>query len=105
MDSIFDSESPQALLGGTARSDDGYNLVDAIYEKGAHFVLGTTQTTYPEDSDNFLKGFIAKLNAGGNIQECIDEGLNEAGEKVPYDDNTEGKYPIVYVGDASQYFE
>ena len=106
-DNALASQRCVLLLGCRSglTTDDGYNLVDAIYEKGAHFVLGTTQTTYPEDSDNFLKGFIAKLNAGGNIQECIDEGLNEAGEKVPYDDNTEGKYPIVYVGDASQYFE
>ena len=103
MDSIFDSESPQALLGGTARSDDGYNLVDAIYEKGAHFVLGTTQTTYPEDSDNFLKGFIAKLNAGGNIDDCIEQGLISAGNGVKYEDNTTGRYPIVYFGDARQY--
>ena len=84
-------------------TDDGYNLLDALYEKGTHFVLGTTQTTYTDDSDNFLKGFIAKLNQGGNIQECIDEGLREAGTGVPYEDDTTGLYPVLYFGDARQY--
>ena len=93
------------LLGCSSGLDNarGHNLMEALYEKGAHFVLGTTQTTHTGDSDKFLEGFIAKLNEGGNVQQCIDNGLNEAGMEVLYEDNTEGFYPITYIGDTSQY--
>ena len=91
--------SMETLNGNT------YNLVDAIYEKGAHFVLGTTNSVYTSDSNRFLAGFIEKLNAGENIYNCFYEGLVKAGKHDKYkdNDNPEGYYPIIYVGDTRQY--
>ena len=76
-----------------------------MYGKGAHFVLGTTKKTFVTDSDNFLKGFLDKLNEGGNIYDCFYEGLIKAGKHNKYKDNNnpEGYYPIIYVGDTLQY--
>lgn len=95
------------LLGCSSGLDNarGHNLMEALYEKGAHFVLGTTQTTYPDDSDKFLEGFIAKLNEGGNIDECVEQGLISAGNAVKYENNTTGSYPIIYIGDITQYLD
>lgn len=69
-----------------------YNLVDATFEKGAHFVLGTTDTVNVAISNAFLEGFLSKIDDNGSILECISEGLSRS----------EG-YPITYRGDTSQY--
>lgn len=57
------------LLGcNTGISTNGYNLVDAIYNKGAHFVLGTTETIITSTSDLFLARLIEALNTGVDIE-------------------------------------
>lgn len=77
-----------------------YNLVTATYQKGAHFVLGTTEKVYTLDSDEFLLGFLEKANEGNfTIDECVYAGLVNAGI---VSNNTQ-KFPIIYVGDTNQY--
>ena len=49
-----------------------YNLVDSTYNKGAHFVLGTTQTTYASQTNVWTIAFFEKVYAGGTIYDCID---------------------------------
>lgn len=79
---------------------DTYNLVTATYNKGAHFVLGTTEIVYTDDSDNFLKGFLSGVSENKNLAECIQRGIDKAGTSVASDT---GRYPIVYIGDTIQY--
>ena len=83
-------------------TDDPDNLVNMTYSKGAHFVLGTTETVYTPDSDDFLEGFLEKLNSNGNIAECIERGLVKAGD-LRLSNGMLGSYPITYVGDVNQY--
>ncbi|MBQ9701131.1 MAG: RICIN domain-containing protein, partial [Lachnospiraceae bacterium] len=42
-----------------------YNLLQATYEKGAHFVLGTTMVVYTSHSTDFLLGFVEEICQGG----------------------------------------
>jgi hypothetical protein len=92
-------------------SGNTYNLLNSTYEQGAHFVLGTTQTTHYDDSDNFLSGFLDKLNddegSPHTIHECIQEGISKAKTKDYYKttDNPKGNYPYKSVGDANQYLD
>ncbi|MGM9648228.1 MAG: Ig-like domain-containing protein [Eubacteriales bacterium] len=88
------------------RAGKTYNLLSSTFEKGAHFVLGTTQTTYCDDSDAFLEGFLLGLASGNTIKDCIEAALDNAGSQVLRPDlpGGVGEYPIVYVGDTSQYF-
>ena len=81
--------------------------MNSTYEQGAHFVLGTTKKTCVNDSDNFLSGFLRKLAGGSNIEECIAEGLDAAGDQVkdPDTDIIIGQYPITYRGDTSQFLQ
>ena len=75
-----------------------YNLVTSTYNKGAHFVLGTTETVVVSASNNFLKGFVSGVSSDKRILECIQEGIETAGI-----DSTGRTYPIIYVGDIYQY--
>lgn len=77
-----------------------YNLVDSTFEKGAHFVLGTTETVYTPDSNAFLEGFLSELLKNqSDIYTCIQSGVAKAGT-VP---SESGSYPLYYVGDSCQY--
>ena len=69
-----------------------YNLVDATFEKGAHFVLGTTETVTTGQSDAFLQGFLEELKNNSDVMTCVKKGLVSS-----------SGYPITYVGDGSQY--
>lgn len=82
-----------------------YDLLLSTYNKGAQFVLGTSQTVYTPDSNAFLKGFLNKLNDNNNpnVIDCIQAGLDSAGNNVLYEDGSRGHYPIVYIGDTIQY--
>ena len=80
-----------------------YDLLSSTYDKGAQFVLGTSQKVYTPDSDAFLKGFLEALNNNSNVISCIQAGLENAGNNVLYEDGSRGQYPIVYVGDTIQY--
>jgi hypothetical protein len=88
-----------------------YNLVDATFEKGAHFVLGTTETLYTYQINNWLEYFLDGLLAGNSIEEAI-EAANKNFDTitVEYDkeDGTTGtkqvnEFPLYYVGDTTQY--
>ena len=86
-----------------------YNLVYATYNKGANFVLGTTQTVHTRNSNAFLRGFLNEAANGGSIAECKQSGIEEAGTRVPIvdpntGDNILGTYPIVCVGNENQFF-
>ena len=52
---------------------DTYNLVNALYEKGAHYVLGTTESIYTTTADEWIKTFADCVNSGVPI-----ESINEA---------------------------
>ena len=83
-----------------------YNLVNAYFVKGAHLVVGTTYEVAPDNSDAFLAGFLDKLSSGSyNLYDCLQAGLRNAGINDSYvsDDNPYGYYPIVTVGDSSQF--
>lgn len=79
-----------------------YNLLEATYQKGAHFVLGTTESVYVHNSDAFLEGFLKAIEEGECIGGCIERGLDNAGDDVWLSDGTTGYYPIIYIGDTSQ---
>ncbi len=82
------------------------NLLSATFDKGAHFVLGTTDTVFTNNSDDFLWGFMKAASEGKNIEACINEGRIRAGNQVwlPKTE-TRGEYPYTYVGDSSQYLD
>ncbi len=81
-----------------------YNLVDETFGKGAHFVLGTTETVYTHDSNDFLLGFLEQLQQGGTIEDCFENGLRKVGDaycEIP--EHTESHdYPIIYLGNKYQ---
>ena len=77
-----------------------YNLVSSIYNKGAHFVLGTTEDVSIPDSEKFLEGFLTELdNNNTNIYSCVQSGIVMAGVVS----NTSGAYPVFSIGDGIQY--
>ncbi len=55
----------------TGISYNGFNLVDETFNKGAHFVLGTTVPTYTPQTDKWTKKFFEKADTGATIYECI----------------------------------
>ena len=85
------------------------NLVDSTYEKGAHYVLGTTQTVYTNNSDDFLEAFLNSVNEGKNIQLCIQHAIEATGTNVTLEDEDgneyKGSYPIYSIGDKKQYLD
>lgn len=76
----------------TGVSNSGYNLVDATYNKGAHFVLGTNRKTTTSPNNKWTKAFFDKANTGATIQECI----NYANGEQDYRD------VLYYIGDVHQ---
>ncbi|MBR7020486.1 MAG: RICIN domain-containing protein [Lachnospiraceae bacterium] len=56
----------------TGISYNGYNLVDATFNKGAHFALGTNFTTLSGAASNWIKKFYEKANTGATIRQCVD---------------------------------
>ena len=100
-------------MGGTARSDDGYNLVDAIYEKGAHFVLGTTEEMVTDSNSKFLGLFLDQINQANqenqkkSISEIIDNIWYQEDGYEYLDSNgvvhTTKYFPGYVIGDQSQY--
>ena len=68
-------------------------------------MLGTTEAVYTSDSDNFLRGFLEEMNKGENVKECVQQGIDEAGNEVSLSGGETGQYPITYVGDTHQYLQ
>ena len=91
-------------LNSTGRTDKyNNNLLQETYGKGSHFVLGTLDTTYVNNSDAFLNGFLESIQLGDSIEESIQNGLLNAGPNVNWP--TYGRkyyYPIYYIGDVYQ---
>lgn len=56
----------------TGVSYSGFNLVSSTFNKGAHFVLGTTKTLYTDEIEKWTKKFFEKANTGATIRQCID---------------------------------
>lgn len=86
-------------LGGT-----DYNLVDATFEQGAHFVLGFTQTVVDADVDDFIEGFLLALSS---FNDCtIEDCINMANDNVAIDPTNDPLGMPIYVrGDKYQYLE
>ena len=82
-----------------------YNLVDETYEKGAHFVLGTTQEIYQNDALLFLNGFLDGISKGLTVGESINNGLNSIPDAKYIVDNQPVKLPLHYIGDDKQYLD
>lgn len=50
----------------------GMNLVTNTFNKGAHFALGTTETTFTNETDKWTKKFFEKAETGATIRQCLD---------------------------------
>ena len=85
----------------TGVQKNGYDLVTSTYEKGAHFVLGTTMVVHNGHSNDFLRGFLEKCAQGETIDLAIERAIYVAGNNPTYYGGT-GEYPITYVGDVNQ---
>ena len=93
----------------TGLDDRGYNLVDETYKKGAHFVLGTTETMYTHNNDLWLEYFLDAVSDGL----CIDDACESANESIgtiliPLDDGQTKEYdglPAYTLGDRIQYLD
>lgn len=98
-------------------SGNTYNLVDTTYEKGAHFVLGITESITAEQGDQWMEYFLNYLNDGWNIGEAckranselgqivIPENISYAGENVIITNQTSNGLPIYKIGDEIQYLD
>lgn len=90
-----------------------YNLVNAFFEKGAHFVVGTTESILTDDGDEWLSYFIAGIKAKLSVKGACDYANDQIGSVyVVYtmENGSEGErlvevFPITTVGDGNQYLE
>ncbi len=86
----------------------GYNLVDKTFEKGAHFVLGLTETVEMDDSVEWLEFFTQRIAAGYSINDASLYATQFTGI-VSVMNQTTGNYyyissfPIYTAGDGNQY--
>ena len=84
-----------------------FNLVDATYEKGAHFVLGTTETTYNVQVYDWMDALESNLTMGNNLQTSITNTRVAMASKsyiIDTNQNTvDGDFGIYYVGDNIQF--
>ncbi|MBE6593788.1 MAG: hypothetical protein E7642_07335 [Ruminococcaceae bacterium] len=97
---------------GVDKSEYGsaaYNLVDTTFEKGAHFVLGTTKSINMNDMNRWIEYFIGYIFEGYNIDQAVEEAGNDLGTIVLKDKKANGQYetyiglPEYSVGDRYQY--
>lgn len=87
-----------------------YNLVDAIYEKGAHFVMGATEIMYIDTDNAFLYWFLDGINQGKNIEaayEHVHDNVTSfyVGVKKNQQDTVRiplNTYPVYLAGDKLQ---
>ena len=97
-----------ACLSGESytNSNGTYNLVDETFNKGAHFVLGTTAKVSNIDVDPWMKAFFESALNGNSIEQCIADADDSLGERIYETDNgskTCDGLPIYTRGDQSQY--
>ncbi len=84
------------------------NLIDATFDKGAHFVLGIREIVTVGASEQWLQHFLVRIYAGDSINAACDYATSETGRVwiKNYSTNEEyyiDEYPIYTVGDGSQY--
>lgn len=86
------------------------NLLDSTFEKGAHFVLGTTEVIYLAQGNEWLKKFFRGISMEKNIKGALDYA-DDNFEPI-YFEHDEGGEPLIvyelpytYVGDANQYLQ
>ena len=96
-------------LTGTSLTVGGstYNLVEATFHKGAHFVLGTPIVAPLSTPTQFLSGFLnATYDGQNNVATCINGGVSWVGD-IPDRDNNGNliyyQFPVYYTGDTAQY--
>lgn len=82
-----------------------YNLLEATYAKGAHCVIGTTETLYSDDVRRWKRDFVGELK-NNNVKNALDLACLDTGY-VEYvnSDGTDnfGWFPYRCVGDTTQY--
>jgi hypothetical protein len=61
-------------------SSGTYNLVDETFNKGAHFVLGTTEQITNVQTDTWLEYFFNLVSYGFDIYYCIENANNLLGD-------------------------
>ncbi|MBE6544212.1 MAG: hypothetical protein E7675_07400 [Ruminococcaceae bacterium] len=86
----------------------GYNLVDKIYDRGAHFVLGMTEEMTDSAMNNFYLEFLARIEEGKSIEEVFSSIENRNIHfPVKRGEDTVILYelPAYYLGDVIQNFE
>ena len=97
-----------ACLSGKSytNSKGTYNLVDETFNKGAHFVLGTTAKVSNLEVDPWMEAFFESALNGNSIEQCIADADDVLGERIYETDNgskTCDGLPIYIKGDLSQY--
>lgn len=60
-----------AVTWTNASNGNKYNLVNSTYDKGAHFVLGTTKIVYEPYCWNWVEDFLNRIDDGVSIEESI----------------------------------
>lgn len=101
--SLYDVELILLLGCSTGRTKpNGDNILEALYDKGAHFVLGTYDSVYTHNGNEFLTKLLEYLASGMSIENAIQAVyLNTESVYLP-SYGIEADYPIIYVGDAGQ---
>lgn len=90
---------------------DRCNLVDETFDKGAHFVLGTTASITDEVTDEWLLYFLSLLSEGFDLGFCIDTANEFLGTIQLNANNIDGEtivittegLPLYCRGDREQY--
>ena len=93
--------------------NNAYNLVDETFDKGAHFVYGTTARTNNAVSRIWLSAFLSSINSGKSIHDAIadaDEAVGYVMLNVTNANGTESEQtvygiPSYNVGDKEQYLK
>ena len=86
------------------------NLVDETYNKGAHFVLGLTESVMTASVNDWLNCFLISLrNSINDLQQILDDAITNSGNATIKDENGNPKvvtnFPAYFIGDTSQYLK
>ncbi|MBE6672476.1 MAG: hypothetical protein E7599_03015 [Ruminococcaceae bacterium] len=76
--------------------------MDAIYEKGAHFVLGTTEEMVSDSNSKFLGLFLDQINQAN--QENQKKSISEVIDDIWYQENGYQYYDSTGVLQTTDYF-
>ena len=92
-------------------NDKTYNLVNATFDKGAHFVFGTTESIEPYHVNLWMEYFLSAIQQNVTIYDAIEYADRTLGSFRVFYETEDGalaskivtKFPSYYVGDSSQY--